>query len=60
MKLKKFAVQLKPDQQPVRIDATSIDKAMDIAEEVYGDFYDAYPLLDSVTSPALHSEQIEE
>jgi hypothetical protein len=57
MKLKKFAVQIKPDQQPVRIDATTIEKAMDIAEEVFGDFHDAYPLFDTVTSIAAYSEQ---
>jgi|LakMenE18May11ns_1017448.scaffolds.fasta_scaffold6736985_1 hypothetical protein len=56
MKLKKFAVQIKPDQQPVRIDASTIDKAMDIAESVYGDFYDAYQLHDTVISPAMFSE----
>ena len=58
MKLKKFAVQLKPDQQPIRFDASTINKAMDMAEEIFGDFYDVYPLFDSVKSPALYSEQV--
>jgi len=58
MKLKKFAVQLKEDQQPIRFDATSIEKAMDMAEEIFGDFHDVYQLFDSVRSPALYSEQV--
>lgn len=54
--LKKFAVQTNPAQQPIRVDASSIEKARNIAESFFGSIHDAYPLFDWVKSPAMLSE----
>ena len=53
---KKFAVQIKPDCQPIRVDASSIEKAREIAERVFGSIHDIYQLFDWVQSPAMLSE----
>ena len=53
---KKFAVQTNPAQQPIRVDASSIEKAREIAEDFFGTIHDAYQLFDWVESPAMLSE----
>ena len=56
MAFKKFAVQTNPAQQPIRVDASSIEKAREIAEDFFGTIHDAYQLFDWVESPAMLSE----
>lgn len=54
--MKKFAVQTKADQQPVRVDASTLEKAREIAEGFFGSIYDVYQLFDWVQSPAMLTE----
>lgn len=54
--MKKFAVQIHPAQQPIRVDASTIEKAREIAERVFDSIYEIYPLFDWVQSPAMFSE----
>ncbi len=54
--MKKFAVQVTPSQQPIRVDATSIKKAREIAEDFFGSIHDVYELFNWVQSPAMLSE----
>jgi hypothetical protein len=54
--MKKFAVQIHPAQQPIRVDASTIEKAREIAQDFFGSIHDAYPLFDWVQSPAMLSE----
>ena len=56
MTLNKFAVQTNPAQQPIRVDATTIEKAREIAEGFFGSIHDVYALFDWVESPAMFSE----
>lgn len=54
--MKKFAVQVTPSTQPIRVDASSIEKAREIAEGFFGSIHDVYALFDWVQSPAMLSE----
>lgn len=56
MPLKKFAVQTHPAQQPIRVDATTIEKAREIAECFFGSIHDVYQIFDWVQSPAMLAE----
>lgn len=56
--MKKFLVQTKSGEQPdIRIDASSIEKAREIAERVFGSIIDIYQLKDFVESPAMFVEE---
>ena len=54
--MKKFAVQIKPAQQPIRVDASSSEKAREIAERVFDSVHTVYQLFDWVESPAMFVE----
>ncbi|MGB4497221.1 MAG: hypothetical protein WBI40_00860 [Methylococcaceae bacterium] len=54
--MKKFAVQIHPAQQPIRVDASTIEKAREITQDFFGSIHDAYQLFDWVQSPAMLSE----
>lgn len=56
MTLQKFAVQIHPAQQPIRVDASTIEKACEIARDFFGSIHDVYQLFDWVQSPAMLSE----
>lgn len=56
--IKKFAVQTTPTQQPIRVDATTLEKAREIAEGFFGSIHDAYQLFDWVQSPAMLAETV--